>query len=207
MIAFADERAAELAGASLGQLRRWERLQLVVPSVRRELSPRNTVRLYGFGDMEALLVVTQLLNQKMSLPHIMKVVDRLRRDEGYDSPLNELRFAVKGGEIYFQRPDGTWSGESRPTQFVIHQVLDLAIIRATIREAAAAARGRDLAGRVERRRRVLASRPVFAGTRIPVDSVVEYIDRGADDATILEAFPRLTEDDVARARKQAAAAS
>jgi hypothetical protein len=44
-LAFPDKRAAELAGISMRQLRHWEKTGLVVPSVRRQISPRNTVRL------------------------------------------------------------------------------------------------------------------------------------------------------------------
>ena len=40
LLAFPDTRAARLAGVSLRRLRYWEESGLVVPSVKRTLSPR-----------------------------------------------------------------------------------------------------------------------------------------------------------------------
>ena len=55
MLAVPDKRAAKLAGISMRQLRYWEGIGLVVPSVRGQISPRNTVRLYSYQDLLELL--------------------------------------------------------------------------------------------------------------------------------------------------------
>jgi DNA-binding transcriptional MerR regulator len=77
VLAFPDTKAARLAHVSIERLRRWEEADLVVPSIKETLSPRNTVRLYSFQDMPALLVVAELrIERDMSLQHIRKVVSR-----------------------------------------------------------------------------------------------------------------------------------
>lgn len=207
LVAFDDQRAARLAGISLATLRRWERLEFVKPSVTRKISPRNTVRLYGFADLEALLVVATLRDHgRFTTRLIRRVIQRLAIS--YRHPLTELRFAISPDrrEIYFQHPDGTWEGSSHPGQVILSEVLDLEMIRAQIRSAAFAKRTEGL-GTVVRQRKVMGRRAVFAGTRIPVDTVVEYLEDGCDDATIIEAFPRLTAEDIGVARSQLAALS
>jgi uncharacterized protein (DUF433 family) len=47
---------------------------------------------------------------------------------------------------------------------------------------------------------------VFAGTRVPVATVLDYLAHGYSDERILEAFPDLTTSDIAAARRQAGAA-
>ena len=69
----------------------------------------------------------------------------------------------------------------------------------------AAWRSADDAGRVEKRRGVHASAPVFAGTRIRVATVQRYLQQGYETDAILNAFPGLRVEDVDEARRQLAA--
>ncbi len=57
-----------------------------------------------------------------------------------------------------------------------------------------------------RRRRIAGSQPVFEGTRIPVQAIVGYLERGYSTDRILELFPTLTPDDIEVARRQTGAA-
>ena len=204
LIAFTEDRAAELAGVGVPTLRRWAEQGLVGASVVKHISPRNTVRLYGFDDLVALLVLAALKDVR-SHQFLRSILTRLRRE--YSRPLVELRFAIdrQRGEIYFQHPDGNWEGDRRPHQIVLRQVLDLEEIRALIREEAAAPRAESDLGVIERQRGRVGSKPVFAGTRIPVTAIREYLSEGAKEAEILEAFPRLTRKDIRVVRKEMAA--
>jgi DNA-binding transcriptional MerR regulator len=66
-----DTRARRLAGLSMRRLRYWEETSLVAPSMRRQLGPKSTVRLYSFQDLLLLLVVAELRTERdMSLQHI-----------------------------------------------------------------------------------------------------------------------------------------
>jgi DNA-binding transcriptional MerR regulator len=186
------------------RLRYWEETGLVVPSIRRQLSPKNTVRLYGFQDLLSLLIVAELRTERdLSLQHIRRVVEHLR-SRGYQEPLTELRFATLGQEIYFQHSDGTWEGDLQPDQIVLEKILRLEPLRARI--AKAAGRSADDAGRVVKERGVHASAPVFAGTRIRVSTVQDYLRHGFDTNAILKAFPDLKASDVDEASRLLATA-
>jgi DNA-binding transcriptional MerR regulator len=203
MLAVSDKRAVKLAGISMRQLRYWEQIGLVVPSVREQISPRNVIRLYSFQDLLELLVAAQLRHRPgISLQHIQRVVAYLR-DRDFDAPLRELKFATRGREIYFKYPDGTWSGDPAPDQLIYHQVLALEDVGAKIDTVS----GRDpeAAGRVVRRRGVQSSKPIFAGTRIPVGAVQRYLQAGYDTKAIIREYPSLTPADIDAARQYAAA--
>jgi DNA-binding transcriptional MerR regulator len=204
LIAFPDSKAARLARVSTRRLRYWEETDLVAPSIKRSLSPRNTVRLYSFQDLLSLLVVAELRTERdMSLQHIRRVVRHLGK-RGYTAPLRELKFATVGREIYFQHPDGSWEGDLAPDQVVLEKILRLDPLRARINRAVE--RPANDAGQVESHRGVHASAPVFAGTRIRVSTVQDYLQHGYKTGAILEAFPDLKAADVDEARRLLAAA-
>ncbi len=146
LLAFTDAQARKLAGVSMRRLRYWEQVGLVVPSIRKKLSPHNTVRLYNFQDLLALLVVSELRTERdMSLQRIRRLVAHLRSRD-YEAPLRELRFATVGREIYFQHRDGTWEGDLRPDQIIFEQTIRLEPLRSRIEAAALVARSRQRAG-------------------------------------------------------------
>jgi DNA-binding transcriptional MerR regulator len=204
LLAFTDAQARRLAGVSMRRLRYWEQVGLVVPSIKQRLSPHNTVRLYGFQDLLALLVVSELRTERdMSLQRIRRLAAHLRARD-YQAPLRELRFATVGREIYFQHPDGTWEGDLRPDQIILEQTIGLEPLRSRI-ESAARRPAQD-PGRVVKRRGVHANAAVFAGTRIRVSTVQDYLRHGYGTEAILEAFPDLQPVDVDEARRLLAAA-
>lgn len=197
LVAFTEERAAALARVSPGTLRTWSARRWVRPSIVARISERNTVRLYDFQDMTALLVladVTKAGGQKQAarLMHAVRGVER---------PLTSLRWGVLGNESYVDLPGVGWIGGKRPDQLTLKGVIDVAVIHARIRKAVTARRPRELQGKIVRTRKVRGSRPVFAGTRIPLSSVQAYVTRGASDARILEAYPALTKRDLQAARR------
>ncbi len=195
------KRAAVIAGISVRQLDYWSRTGLVVPSITEHLSTANHVRLYTLQDMVELVVAARL-RRALTLQHIRRTVTFLRGYASVDSPLRELRFAVHHDEIHFQMPDGSWSGEYAPDQTIAPQVLALDPIVARIRRGAQRPAGTE--GRIERVRKVRSSKPVFAGTRVPVSAVSAYLKRGIADDRILDAFPDLTVKDIEAARHSAA---
>jgi hypothetical protein len=60
--------------------------------------------------------------QGISLQYVRRVIEHLRA-RGYDAPLRELRFAIYGGEVFFQHPDGSWEGGHAPRQIVLPHVV------------------------------------------------------------------------------------
>ena len=86
---------------------------------------------------------------------------------------------------------------------MISEVLDLDEVRADVRRLAR--RPVECAGSFERRRGTLASHTVFTGSRVPVNTVVDYLEAGLDEDRILRSFPTLYRADVAAARELMAA--
>lgn len=202
-LAVPDKRAAQLAAISMKQLRHWEKTGLVVPSIRQQISQRNTVRLYSFQDLLQLLVVAELRHRPgISLQHLRRLVTHLR-SRNVDAPLRELKFATHGREIYINFPDGSWSGDPVPDQIIFRQAIALDTVAAKI--AKAGERDPRYVGQVSSRRGVHRSKPVFEGTRIPVATVQRYIEAGYDTDAILSEYPSLTPADVEAARHYAAA--
>jgi DNA-binding transcriptional MerR regulator len=202
-LAVSDKQAIKLAGITMNQLRYWEQVGLVVPSVREQISQRNTVRLYSFQDLLELLVAAELRHRPgISLQHIQRLVKHLR-ERDFGAPLRELKFATRGSEIYIQFPDGNWSGDSAPDQLIYRQALALDAVEAKIQKL----KDRDpaTAGRIVRRRGVHGSKPIFAGTRIPVDTVQRYLQAGFETEAIILEYPSLTPADIEVARHYAVA--
>jgi uncharacterized protein (DUF433 family) len=197
--ALPDKRAAEIAAISRQRLRYWEKTDLIMPDVERVISPRNVVRLYSLPRVVELVVASELRRQGISLQHIRRIIEHLRA-QGYEAPLRQVRFALSGDRVMFQHADGSWEDSRQPFQGVMWQVIDLEEIRARIRGRLA--RSSSDAGVIEKRRKVQASKPVFRGTRIPVEAVEGYLKAGKSDREIMEAFPSLTEEDIEAARAQ-----
>jgi uncharacterized protein (DUF433 family) len=45
-------------------------------------------------------------------------------------------------------------------------------------------------------RKVMLGKPVIRGTRIPVELILRKLSEGATEADLLDAYPRLTRDDI-----------
>ncbi|MDP8956924.1 MAG: DUF433 domain-containing protein [Actinomycetota bacterium] len=193
------EKAATLAGITRQRLWYWEETGLVKPSIRRKLSPKNVVRLYGLDALTELLVAVELRQQSdISLQHIRAVL-RFLRQQGYDRPLRQIRFAVQGSEIFFQYPDGTWEGSRRPSQIVEPRILNLEPIRKRVSDAVKRGRAPADFGYVVKRKKVMGSKPIFKGTRVPVAVVLQYFNAGRSTADILRSYPALSEEDLSKA--------
>jgi len=192
VIALPRARAASLAGLTERQVDYWMRTDLVRPAVDTRVS-RRPIRLYDYVDLMSLLVIAELLDRKISVRHIRRIVTYLR-GQGYAKPLTEVRFAVHEKSVYIQHVDGSWEGDRQPGQLVMEQVLKLAPLRAKISSARKREPGTE--GRVERRRGTLGYKDVFAGTRVPVETVRRYLEHGASIEDVLAAYPILSKDDV-----------
>jgi uncharacterized protein (DUF433 family) len=204
------DRVAQIAGISRQRLEYWEKSGLVRPTHRKIVHRHLTVRLYDLADLTVVAIAAELVRQSgISLQHVRKTRGRLlsRARE----PLRDLRWAVIKNdksdkrELWVQYPDGSWEGDKAPpgqVNILDEGTLDLKVIRAKVEDKARKPIPRDVdaVGRVEKRKSVRHAAPVFGGTRIPVAAVWEFIDEGAPDREILEAFPSLKPADLNKAR-------
>ena len=61
-----------------------------------------------------------------------------------------------------------------------------------------------LTDRIEINPKVMLGKPVIRGTRIPVELILRKLSEGANEADLLEAYPRLNRQDIQAALKYAA---
>jgi len=192
-------RIARLSSVTERRLDYWEKTGLLHSTVNEGLTGNRRTRLYGFEDAMTAMVLAAL-REHVTLQHIRQIVDHLRRIQ---YRVTEVSFALIGTQVYFQTPDGDWGGAEDPGQVVLHQVLDLRPLRTAVLNAGR--RREDEHGLIERRRGVHGSKPVIAGTRIPVRAVQAHFEAGRSDEDILKAYPSLTPEDLATVRTLASA--
>ena len=59
--------------------------------------------------------------------------------------------------------------------------------------------------RIEINHKVMVGKPVIRGTRISVESIVRKLSEGSTEAELMDAYPRLTPEDIRAALSYAAA--
>ena len=191
--AFTSRTVCTLTGLTPRQLQYWDEKAFVPPSLRRRKGPGRR-RLYDFRDLVSLRVASDLRRQGISLQLIRKVVAYLRHLD-YAHPLAEIRFWSVDGRLYFNDADTVREG-ARPSQTIVDFLVPVGEIVRELDTEIVKLDERRAVGTVERRRGVLGSEPVIAGTRITVESVQRLHDDGAGEDEILQLYPDLTAADV-----------
>ncbi len=97
---FTALQASKLTGCSQHQLRYWDRVNLVRPSVQGTGGRPGVRRLYSFRDLVALRVVRSLLDNGMSVQRVRRAWDYLRRNADMDNHLSEVRLVTDGVSIF-----------------------------------------------------------------------------------------------------------
>lgn len=197
-------KAARVIGVSQDRLRSWEQIGLVVPRVIGEHGAR-LFRSYSLEDLVKGCVIRELENRGVHILSIRKAV-RDNTSQQFPEPLSQLRWATDRGTAFVIYPDGTCVDGRKAGQTVLRQVIDPEEVRAEARKRVRS-RDRDAVGRIRRVRGVHSSRPVFVGTRVTLDAVAAYIERGLPDERILDAFPDLEPPDIDAAREYLATVS
>jgi DNA-binding transcriptional MerR regulator len=97
---FPAQQACRLTGCTAHQLRYWDRVNLVRPTLQRTGGRPGRRRLYAFRDLVALRVVKSLLDNGMSLQRVRRAWDYLRRTADMDRHLAEVRLITDGVSIF-----------------------------------------------------------------------------------------------------------
>lgn len=193
--AFTTREAQRLSGLSLRRLQYWDETDFIRPSVAAR-GGRGLPRLYGFRDLIQLRVAAQL-RDRLSLQALRRLKDAL----DLDAPFAEVRFALlHDDEVVYLGPTGHYEAARAPGQIVLEFAVPIQAIRATLERDATELRRRRGAGTIEKRRGVVGSQPVFAGTRIRPETVLVLLADGWDDARILAEYPDLQPADLEAAR-------
>lgn len=107
MEGFTAEQASRFTGCTAHQLRYWDRIGLVRPSVQETGGRPGVRRLYSFRDLVSLKVIRSLLDGGMSLQRVRRAYDYLRKRAGLDEHLSEVKLVTDGKSIFkICRTDG-----------------------------------------------------------------------------------------------------
>ena len=102
---FTAEQACRLTNCTHHQLRYWDRVGLVKPSVQTTGGRPGVRRLYSFRDLVALKVVRRLLDNGMSLQRVRRAWDYLRREGEMENHLAEVKLVTDGQSIFLVSSD------------------------------------------------------------------------------------------------------
>lgn len=100
MEGFTSQQACRLTACTPHQLRYWDRVGLVEPSIQGTGGRPGRRRLYAFRDLIALRVVRSLLDNGMSVQRVRRAWDYLRRTADMDRHLAEVKLVTDGQSIF-----------------------------------------------------------------------------------------------------------
>src|SRR5437899_12692707 len=100
MEGFTTHQACKFTGCTPRQLRYWDQIGLVEPSVQGTGGRPGVPRMYSFRDLVALRVVKSLLDGGMSLQRVRRAWDYLNRRAGLDQHLAEVKLVTDGQSIF-----------------------------------------------------------------------------------------------------------
>ena len=100
MEGFTAHQATKFTGCSPRQLRYWDQIGLVTPSVQSTGGRSGVPRLYAFRDLVALKVVKSLLDNGMSLQRVRRAWEYLNRRAKLDKHLSEVQLITDGVSIF-----------------------------------------------------------------------------------------------------------
>ena len=100
MDGFTAQQACRFTGCTSHQLRYWDRVDLLRPSVQSTGGRPGKRRLYSFRDLVGLRVIKSLLDNGMSVQRVRRAWDYLRRTGDMDQHLSEVRLVTDGQSIF-----------------------------------------------------------------------------------------------------------
>jgi DNA-binding transcriptional MerR regulator len=125
MEGFSAEQASRFTGCTSHQLRYWDRIALVRPSVQSTGGRPGVRRLYSFRDLVSLRVIKSLLEGGMSLQRVRRAIEFLRKKAGLEEHLSELKLVTDGKSIFkICRTDGELLDALREGQMAFFLAID-----------------------------------------------------------------------------------
>jgi len=123
--AFTAEQTCRLSNCTHHQLRYWDRVDLVSPSIQGTGGRPGVRRLYSFRDLIALRVVRSLLDNGMSLQRVRRAWDYLRREGGMEGHLSDVKLVTDGQTIFrISNDDGELMDALREGQLAFFVAID-----------------------------------------------------------------------------------
>ena len=100
MDGFTALQASRFTGSTGNQLRYWDKIGLVKPSVQETGGRPGVRRMYSFRDLVALKVVKSLLDGGMSLQRVRRAYEYLRGNADLDEQLSTVKLVTDGKSIF-----------------------------------------------------------------------------------------------------------
>lgn len=100
MEGFTAHQASKFTSCTPRQLRYWDQIELVQPSVQGTGGRPGVPRLYSFRDLVALRVVKSLLDGGMSLQRVRRAWAFLNKKAGLDRHLSDVKLVTDGQSIF-----------------------------------------------------------------------------------------------------------
>ena len=97
---FTSLQACKFTGCTQNQLRYWDKIALIKPSVQSSGGRPGVRRLYSFRDLIALKVIKSLLESGMSLQRVRRAFEYLRDTQGLNEHLSSLKLVTDGQSIF-----------------------------------------------------------------------------------------------------------
>ena len=192
--AFTADQVVRLTGLTMGQLAYWDRTGFFEPHHASDERRSPFARIYSFKDVVCLRMLGVLKGKHgVSLPHLREVAQELSCYS--KAPWADIRLKVWNRKVQFDDPV---TGKTRGVvdgQYVLLPIID---VIEDVRREAEKMRERDPAqiGQIETRRYVSHCAPVVAGTRVPVATILRFVEDGFTPEQIVQEYPSLTRADV-----------
>ena len=103
--AFTSKQAIYLSGCTSHQLRYWDKVGLVEPSIQSSNGKPGIPKLYSFRDIVSLRVVKTLLDNGMSIQRVRRAWDYLKRNGELGTHLSKIKLVTDGSSIYSVEED------------------------------------------------------------------------------------------------------
>ncbi|MHB8511200.1 MAG: MerR family transcriptional regulator [Actinomycetota bacterium] len=107
MEGFTALQASRFTGCTGNQLRYWDKISLVKPTVQPTGGRPGVRRLYSFRDLVSLKVVKSLLDEGLSLQRVRRAYTYLRDVEALDDHLSSIKLVSDGRSVFKVSRDET----------------------------------------------------------------------------------------------------
>lgn len=194
VLALSVEHITKLTGLTKRQLAYWDAKGFFRPEYAADDRRSPNARIYSFRDAVGLRTISVLLNvHGVPVRHLADVAQKLAAYT--DRPWSELKLRVWNRRVQFDEPETGATRDVVMGQYVLLPIID--VIHALEKQVEELkTRSQDQIGQFERRPNVSRNNLVLAGTRVPVTTILEYLDDGYSSDSILQNFPTLTADDI-----------
>ena len=98
--AFTSKQACYLSGCTSHQLRYWDKVKLVSPSIQSSHGKPGVPKLYSFRDIVSLKVIKTLLDNGMSIQRVRRAWRYLSRNGNLQDQLSKTKLSSDGETIY-----------------------------------------------------------------------------------------------------------